>query len=1044
MHYYQPQKRQFHNSSEKRLCRRLGNGAEDLGRMHETLKANEQLKNNKDIQEALSLYDNALVRGRHADILTSQSKERPYVLTLILDGILNKRDAVPANNVNPDFDYQNVQKNQINPADPFDLIGRFDRNNGTVAEKNKQLGVFLRSFIEDEEVLEDISPDWNDDTKLGSAYRLIVQNARTAWRDPNLDIRKDDTLYVDVSMLWYKHISTQLDDRMRTNGVRPPSDTVEYPGDEDVDGTVAKRTLSKEQYLILLRRSSENGGVLPYADLDVMKTAGDKEDKDARLTEVFTDVSIEKYGPSETLKRFGIVIGPYMHQKYADGRKGIFRDSRGEEYKPQNGEKTLESAAEWRRNPKVAYDFLLKNMPSEHGASNKIFLDSLEWHFVFNDKDRSVTGGGKPEDLMKKDDTEAALTAISQTMLVYSGSFNETSRQRKALQEEVSVTQGIENMMGDSWEYMKDFSSHPIGSSLMWLAAIGAVRIIHGKFLKGEVKVWKIGALGVVAFNVFRKHQNGHNIMIDPFVDMYDGFMENEKSLDPRKRTLPNYWKHALEGVENDTGFYNDLPPDKEHLALTMMGEAPTDKLLKWYEEWGIHRNGPSGGRAPKIPLKWQKYSSNLGEAATSKQVGDYLYLTMHKFFVHRGRDVKRTNLTYDIPGAMSEDEGLGFAYIKEKYITHRFYKRLVEDLDIPKSFTSSDVKIEFFREDGTKITDEELRVNHPIYYAQHQKYLAMDEADQKRYIKAITYLLRLYETEKFGVPSRNYDFDHVFFMEGNPETIQRTDEEGAEGAGLFEKMGAYFATWKFWEGNERDLPTSTAGTAQQLPTGHPGQVRRLAQVNPGLFLSTAQANPGQLQAIATNTPGLLHEIATDNPGTLALLAQQHPGVFEGLATNNPGFYVGLATGNPGSFNTVVSQNPGVANNLLTHTTEFQTIATANPGVLLVLVQNNQAELVQFATNNPDKFHAIVSANAATVNTLATAHQAKFLQLATVSPDMILMLATNNPDTLEQVVATNPAAFKLLMNNNLATLNKLNNDHTLLHEKMKRNTPAAF
>ena len=1040
MHYHNHQHRLFHHSSENRLCWALGSAPEDLSRTTETLRSNEQLRNNKDIQEALTLYDTPLVRDRFEKLLKSQSRERPIALSLILDGILN-REGRQVNPVHPDFNYSDVSKDNISPADPFDLIGRNDRVLGTtVVQSNEKLGKLLKTFIKDEDTLENITGDWADDEKLGAAYRQIVIDATTAWKDPTKDIRKENTFYVDVSLLWYQHISDQLDSRMKTLGVRPPSDSLEYPGDKNIRSTAASRTLSRVQYLMLLRRSSDAGGASPYPSADAMIRAGDPipdDPDDKRLTEVFTDTAVEKLGSSETLKRFGIEIGLYTRQKYADGRMGKSRDSRGITFTPREDEGVLQSAAEWRRNPKLAYEFLLDNMPSSHGSSNKIFLDSLEWHFVYSDEEQRTKG--KPVELMDEDDTRAALYLIVQSLLEYEGRFGETARQRKDLQEEVSFTQGMENFMGDSWEYMKDFSSHPLGSGVMWLAAIGAIRLIHGKFFKGPMKVWKVGVLGVVAYNIFQKHQTGRN-----WFDAVGDWMGKEKLLDPKERTLPNYWLREMKDIEGEPGFYDDLTPDKEQLSLALIGESPTLKMLDWYEKWGIWRNNPTGKRAPIIPVDYYDYINQHGSGVTDEQVGNYLYLTLNKFFVHRGREVKRANLDFDTPGSMNEDEGLGYAYIKEKYATHRFYKRLLEDLDIPKNLKVSGIDIQFFREDGSEMTLEELEREHPVYFANHEQFLRMDADERERYAKALMYLMRLYDTEKFGVPTKNYPFDHVFFMEGNPEVMLRRDSEGAEGAGFLEWAKSLIPSFSLF-GNKNVLPGLTHGPNQTLPVGNPGQLRQVAQNNPGQFLQAAQRNPGQVQQIATNTPGVLRQIATDNPGTFTQLAQQHPGVFEGLATTNPGLMVQIATDNPGTFLATAQQNPNIAKNLAeNHPGEFQQVVSQTPGTLLVLVQNHPGVLLQFATTNPNVFLAIANANANTMNQIALNHSAEFMQYATVTPKIVLTLANSHPATLEALAAAHENEFKAVLTNNPAIHNNLKTNNNALYLKIKTNNPGAI
>ena len=1043
MHKHTHQCRRNTNLSERRLCFRLSSTPGDLGKMHETMKANETIRNNPVLQEAITLYDTPLVRDRFEHLLQGQAKERPYTLALLLDGMMFHPNHSRAA-LGPDkIDYTSTDKEKINPADPFNLVARFNISSLTVPQQNAQIGEHLRTFL-DVDTMEKITSNWGDDEKLGAAYRLIVTEAQIAWRDHTSDIRDQNLLFVDVSLLWHDHIRQRLDERMHTLGVRPPSDSMEFPGDSTRIGTVASQTLTRQEYLKLLRESSENGSVPNYAKPEALINAGKITGTDPvenRLMTVFTDIGVEKLGPTETLEHMGIDVGPYTRQRYADGRMAVSRDSLGVPYTPRDGIDIIPSAAEGSLNPKLGYEFLLENMPASPGSPNQRFLASMEWHFVFTDAERASRG--KPLDCMEEDDTRATLQLIAQSLLEYQGRFSETMRQRKELQEEISLSQGMEDFMGNAWEYMKDFSSHPLGSALMWAAAYGAVRYIHGRFLKGEMSAWKIGVLGYVAYNVFQKHETGRNHM-DWALEKYDEWMGNEKLLDAKERTLPNYWLREMKDIAGEPGLYDDLTPDKERLSLALIGEAPTEQMLAWYEAWGVWRNASSSVPAPPLPVEYGDYYNQLGDAITDEQVGNYLYLTLNKFFVHRGKEVKRVNISYDIPGEMSEDEGLGFAYVKEKYITHRFYRGMVERLDIPRNLKGFGATFEFFRDDGSKMTLAELQTEHPEFYIKHVKFLAMSEPERERYVKAMMYLMRLYDAEKFGVPTRNYPFDHVFYMEGNPEVILQRDKEDAEGAGFLKRLGSMLP-WFGGGGGSGVMPSGGPGISTRLPVTNPGRLRATASANPGRFLQVAQRNPGQVQTIATTHPDVFAQVAVDNAGTFKKLVDQHPGVFENLATTNPGVMVQIATDTPGALLQAAEKHPNIAINLAqNHPTEFVEVATKTPGMLLILAEHKPGELRNYVTANPSDFLTTMTANTAVLNELAVRHQAEYLQLATTVPKILLILAGSKPETLNNIAAADPVAVKTLFTNNPVVYNKFKADHPAVHTEIQTTTPAAL
>ena len=144
--------------------------------------------------------------------------------------------------------------------------------------------------------------------------------------------------------------------------------------------------------------------------------------------------------------------------------------------------------------------------------------------------------------------------------------------------------------------------------------------------------------------------------------------MEDENLKNPEKRTLPNYWLRELSDIKGNPGQFDELTPEKERLSFSLIGQVGVDKTLSWYDEWRVWRNNPSG-TPPNIPVDYYDHMNSLGTNVTDEQVGEYMFMSLQKFFIHRGQDVKRQQLPFDIPSGMSDDEGLGFAYIKEKYL---------------------------------------------------------------------------------------------------------------------------------------------------------------------------------------------------------------------------------------------------------------------------------------------------------------------------------------------------------------------------------------
>ena len=70
---------------------------------------------------------------------------------------------------------------------------------------------------------------------------------------------------------------------------------------------------------------------------------------------------------------------------------------------------------------------------------------------------------------------------------------------------------------------------------------------------------------------------------------------------------------------------------------------------------------------------------------------------------------------------------------------------------------------------------------------------------------------MELNRTEKIGVPTAKYPFDHVLFMEGNPEAMSRIDSQNAGTASPWAKLMAMF------DSNEAP-PTSAPSAAATTP----------------------------------------------------------------------------------------------------------------------------------------------------------------------------------------------------------------------------------
>ncbi|MBT7345419.1 hypothetical protein HN854_05345 [Candidatus Peregrinibacteria bacterium] len=787
------------SNKENRLCAEVGSGSESIHNIAETIESVEYLKENPDLMEALEIYDNPIVIRRYEEILSSASEERPYLITLLLDGIID--ESATSAGSDGAIDYREVGRDQINPADPFNIIGRFEALDQT--EKEQAIGELLNASIP-ENILKEIG-DITDNAELGRAYIRMVEQAETSWEAGN-SINSNSFL-IDVSLSYYQHMQAQVADQMDTLGARRPNLTVDYSFNiashiveshedrveqgisEATDfsrlnaepSSVEANTLSREEYLLYMKRSLEGD-----ASINTNDVPGLKEDLqprmqgrgrrirnvDARTTEIFTDLSLEKFGPTVTLDRFGIVLGPQLSERYIAAQRSQV-------------DMQVSGASQWLLNPALAHEFLRANLPTSFGSSNVAFIDSLEWHFVYNDEQRANM---LPDPLMSEEDVRAALTLVVQSLLNVEGVMTETVSQRTDLQNEVSFGQSVEGFMRDSVDYIKDFQSHPLGSAVAGLAAFQAARLVFQHLFKGKAKVWKLGLMGIVAYNVIQKHRTGRN-WLDAGSDLIDGMIQDDQLENPENRTLPNYWLRELDDVTWTPDFYDDLSRSRELTCLAIAGEMPITGVLDWYQQWSTWRVNPSNVSMPDIPEQYRMYRDRFGNNTSREQVGNYLYLTLHKFFVHRGRDVRDAQIDFDIPAGMSEDEGLGVAYIREKYLENKIYGQLTSNPEVNVTITMSDIDIYFVNAEGLLIDEEVLATDNPALYELYLQFLNTEESEKERFIANLRYYVRYTDTDFVETPVGDYPFDHILYLEMNPEAMLRRDAENADAASALASM---------------------------------------------------------------------------------------------------------------------------------------------------------------------------------------------------------------------------------------------------------------
>jgi hypothetical protein len=845
--------RQEISIKENRLCAEVGSGAEDLSNISETIEASEHLRENADLMTALEIYDNPIVIRRYEEILSSASEERPYLVTLLLDGIIDDS----ATDTGPDgaIDYRDIERGDINPADPFNIISRFEGLSS--AAKEEAVGKLLNSSVPVQVLREIAGPSSN--SALGKEYIRLVNLANDSWESGNTI--NPNNILINVSLSYYQHTQQQIAEQMGEIGVRKPNLTLDYLGDRADPSSVEGRTLSREEYLLYMKRSLDGDPDIDTSNIPSLKGSLQSGDEDARTTEIFTDQSLEKFGPTVTLDRFGISLGPQLSQMYVATQRAQV-------------DMEVASASQWLYDPSLSFEFLSENLPTSFNSSNKTFLDSLEYYFVFSEEDRSNM---TPDPLMPEEDVRAALTLIVQSLLNVEGVMTETIRQRTDLQNEVSVFQTMEDFMRDSVDYLKDYQSHPLGSAMVGLAGIYAARIIFRNLFKSEARLWTLGALGVTAFTIMQKHRSGSSWAGQGF-DFFDDMIRGDQLEDPENRTLPNYWLRELENTTWTPNFYDDLNGTKELTCLSIVGEMPITGVLDWYQDWCTWRMNPSQVAMPDIPEQYRRYRDRFGNSTSRDQIGNYMYLTLHKFFVHRGTDVKDAGLVYDIPEGMSGEEGLGVAYIRDKYLEHREYTRLVSEPGVTFDINMTTLELNLKDSEGSPISIDELERDYPNYYAVYAEFLNKSGEQRESALRALNFLTRSTGTSETTALVGGYPFDHVLLFERNSEVMRLRDLENADAAGALTSMWSRISTIggdsepdnrrpTINRGQEEESATDSLGPEMLSPSANVGDGNFNPITGTGEAGESAAGNLGPETASPTSGLGESEEEASGNQG---------------------------------------------------------------------------------------------------------------------------------------------------------------------------------
>ncbi len=407
----------------------------------------------------------------------------------------------------------------------------------------------------------------------------------------------------------------------------------------------------------------------------------------ARSLALFVPTTIDTLGPSELLKKSGVSIGTTVVSNYIrliGGRspdKGKSIPVPGvEELVPSKdataAELPRQSAETWLVHPERALPVLLA-CGMESTGPNEMFLHSLEFHFP-PDGEKKLP----PKDpVYSEENTKALLASVIQQLAEYEQPMRNTFTRGNSLREELNTGEKVEKNAREIWEYMKDIQSHPLGSAIAWIVAIGAVRkgwdILFNKesnnFIKGAFWLSLTG----IAAGLYQQHKDG-KAWWESIGPQIDSMFKREKKLPPEQQSMPDYWFKELA-----------LSDSHELLCLSVLGNQPTKAVLDWYdacERTGLPAFGEEDGAGSGKPKKFPdlpftidgQIRRRLGPGMRSQERVKLFHATLKKFLASRGAALRKQIPEYKTATSLQNDAALGADYIRERYVEQTFIRSII------------------------------------------------------------------------------------------------------------------------------------------------------------------------------------------------------------------------------------------------------------------------------------------------------------------------------------------------------------------------------
>ncbi len=496
----------------------------------------------------------------------------------------------------------------------------------------------------------------------------------------------------------------------------------------------------------------------------------------SRSRQLYGNLSFQELGPQETLKSMGFRIGPDTQRAYIRLRRGQDPDfgvateqEAGEDAIPAFTLQPGETAAAWERTPARALEFFDKFLVGENDATVR-FKSSLKYHFGMTDNEKKdfddLVKEGKATKPMDKENTLAALRVSIQVLMEADEVITQGKAQYQQLRERMNIGESIEDQVKNVWEYMKDIQSHPLGSSLAWVAAYVAIKKTWS-FINSEHKNFTnllfFGGVGGLALGLYQKHRTG-DAWWEGLSKNMQGFFGREKKLSPQEQTLPNYWHDELK-----------LGGAQEQICLSVLQDQPAGTLLDWYGRVEQQMIAPQNGKREKIekapfridPKLLDNFPKSGGGSVDREKVSIAFYQVLRKFFENRGSAARKEMPEFAQSTGIADDAGLGYMYIRERYLEKKYFTRVTEGVIRYGAITVEGKTIRNWDPEDPDL--KRIEESNPTLYAELQKvhHGYFQETRERR--------------------TADWEMSYIFMQEANPEILRRQGTGGAEAAGYLD-----------------------------------------------------------------------------------------------------------------------------------------------------------------------------------------------------------------------------------------------------------------